>query len=173
VIEDRLTKCLDDYPDFPKKGILFKDILPVLQDVELFKELSNKLSKIDMVLGAEALIGIDARGFIFGAAVALLSGKPFLTARKQGKLPGELICSSYDLEYGQDTLCLQKKAIQRYSSFCIIDDLLATGGTASAVESLLIDQRKSVTGLCVIVELTGLLGRSKMKCEVASELKYD
>ena len=173
MIEDRLTKCLDDYPDFPKKGILFKDILPILQDADLFNELSHKLSKIDMIVGAEELIGIDARGFIFGAAIALLSSKPFITARKQGKLPGEVICSSYDLEYGKNTLCLQKKTIEKYNSFCIIDDLLATGGTASAVENLLIDQRKSVTGLCVIVELTGLLGRSKIKCEVASEIKFD
>ncbi len=171
--EYKFSQCINDYPDFPKTGILFRDVLPILQDGNLFKELTKKLSKLDIVIKADAIIAIDARGFIFGTAIALFTGKPLITARKKGKLPGELISKSYNLEYGENTLCIQKEAVKNYNYFCIVDDLLATGGTASAVEEMLLDEGKLVTGLCVVVELSSLNGRSRMKCRVASEIKYD
>ena len=149
--ERRLIEYLDSYPDFPEKGVLFRDVLPLLQEPALVKGLINKLSALKIIKTADAIVAIDARGFIFGTAIALISKKPLIAARKVGKLPGELICNSYHLEYGENTLCIQKKSIKKYNSFGIVDDLLATGGTASAIEKLLLSQGKIITGLCVVV----------------------
>ena len=98
--------------------------------------------------------------------------KPIIFARKPGKLPGELISNTYDLEYGSNTLCLQKDSLDGFDKFCIIDDLLATGGTAASVEELILSQNKSVTGLVVVVELSSLAGREKFKSEVSSVIKF-
>ena len=171
-LKEKLLEAIDSYEDFPEKGILFRDILPVLQDVELFESLTNEMIKLKSVKDCEALIGIDARGFIFGTAISLLSQKPLILARKPGKLPGEIISNSYKLEYGSNTLCLQKKAIKNFNSFCIIDDLLATGGTASSVEQMLLENNKQITGLAVIVELLFLNGREKLNCPVDSIISY-
>ena len=127
--------------------------------------------KLNSVNDSDALIGIDARGFIFGTAISLLQ-KPLILARKPGKLPGEIISNSYKLEYGSNTLCLQKKAIQNFNKFCIVDDLLATGGTASSVEKMLLENNKKITGLAVVVELLFLKGREKLNCSVDSILTY-
>ena len=99
--------------------------------------------------------------------------KPLILARKPGKLPGEVLEESYSLEYGSNTLCIQKESIQEYKSFSIIDDLLATGGTAKCVEKLLTDQSKIVRGLSVVVELTTLEGYKNLGCEVSSQVKLD
>ena len=168
-----ISDYIKSYHDFPKPGILFRDVLPILQEPKIFESLINKISKLPMIQDSEALIGIDARGFIFGSAIALRTNKPFIAARKAGKLPGELVGKSYSLEYGDNKLFIQKEAIQRNRSFCIIDDLLATGGTASCVEKILMESNKSVLGLCVIAELTKLEGRKKLKCNVSSEIKFD
>ena len=172
-----LTKSLKEafksHPDFPKPGILFCDILPVLRNPDLFNSLIREFEKIKFVLDSEAIIAIDARGFIFGSALSFYLKKPLILTRKPGKLPGELISHSYSLEYGENTLCIQKESITKYNTFCIIDDLLATGGTASAVEKILLDQSKIVTGLAVVVELIKLKGSEKLNCPVCSivELK--
>ena len=117
--------------------------MPVLRNSDLFNSLICEFGKIKFVLDSEAIIAIDARGFIFGALSFYLK-KPLILTRKPGKLPGEIISHSYSLEYGENTLCIQKESITKYKSFCIIDDLLATGGTASAVEKMLLDQSKIV-----------------------------
>ena len=169
---ENLKNTLRNYPDFPKKGILFKDVLTILKDPELFSQLIDNISNFDIVKNSDAIVAIDARGFIFGSALSLLIKKPLIFARKPGKLPGDLISNSYDLEYGSNTLCLQKDSLNGFNKFCIIDDLLATGGTAASVEELILSQKKSVTGLVVVVELLDLDGRKKLKSEVNSVIKF-
>ena len=128
------------------------------------------MSNDDIIKNSSAIVGIDARGFIFGTAIAIKTSKPFILARKPGKLPGDLISESYELEYGKNTLCLQKESISNYDSFSIIDDLLATGGTASCVERMLLSQNKVVTGLSVVVELNELNGKINLNCDVKSQI---
>tara|TARA_B100000965_G_scaffold382901_1_gene381626 strand:+ start:1109 stop:1639 length:531 start_codon:yes stop_codon:yes gene_type:complete len=167
-LQESLKKEFASYKDFPKPGIIFCDILPVLRDTELFRELIYEFGKINFIQESDAIIAIDARGFIFGSALSFHIKKPLILARKPGKLPGELITYSYKLEYGENTLCLQKKAINNYHKFCILDDLLATGGTARAVEKMLLNQSKEISGLAVVVELLDLKGSTKLNCPVRS-----
>ena len=117
----------------------------------------------------DAIIAIDARGFIFGTAISLRLSKPLIVARKPGKLPGELISKSYNLEYGTNSLSLQKNAIQKFSSFVIVDDLLATGGTVDCVAQIIKDSKKIVNGLSVLIELKELNARNKFSFEVESQ----
>ncbi len=172
ILENRIKSSLKSYPDFPKKGILFRDVLTILKDPFLFSELIEKISNFDSIVNSDAIVAIDARGFIFGSALSLLMKKPLLFARKPGKLPGELISNSYELEYGSNELCLQKDALKEFKSFSIIDDLLATGGTASSVEKMLIEENKKVTGLVVVVELLDLEGRKILNCPVHSLVSF-
>ena len=165
-----LKKLIRDYPDFPKKGIIFKDILPILQSPEDFSELIKNMSKNQMCLEAEAIISIDARGFIFGTALSFFTSKPMIVARKPGKLPGDLISKSYLLEYGQNSLSIQKESLKNYNSYLIVDDLLATGGTVLCVAEIIKEQKKKVTGLSVVVELAELNAREKLKFPVDSQL---
>ena len=120
---EKLINLIDTYQDFPKKGIDFKDVLGIIQEPTIFKELILKMSSSQIIKNAEAIISIDARGFIFGSAISLQASKPMIVARKPGKLPGDVISSSYELEYGKNELCIQKKSIKDFSSFGIVDDL--------------------------------------------------
>ena len=133
----RLNEFIDSYKDFPKKGIDFKDVLGITQEPKVFKELILRMSSSQIIKNAEAIISVDARGFIFGSAISLQASKPMIVARKPGKLPGELYEEDYSLEYGENSLSVQKKALRKYSSFAIIDDLLATGGTVKCVTKIL------------------------------------
>ena len=119
---------------------------------------------------AEAIISVDARGFIFGTAISMELSKPMIVARKPGKLPGELITKSYNLEYGTNSLSIQRSALVDFKSFAIVDDLLATGGTVKCVADILKSDEKEITGLCVVIELKELLGRSKLNFLVDSQL---
>ena len=107
-----LESLIKTYNDFPKKGIAFKDILGIIQDSEAFKELILKMSSNKVIKSSEAIISIEARGFIFGSAISLQASKPMIVARKPGKLPGELIQENYNLEYGKNSLSIQKKALE-------------------------------------------------------------
>ena len=164
----KLEDLILTYKDFPKKGIDFKDVLEILQYPEIFNDLILKMSSNEFLKNAEAIISIDARGFIFGSAVALESSKPMLVARKPGKLPGQLLTREYDLEYGKNSLSIQNKALRRFNSFVIVDDLLATGGTVNCVSNLLQDQRKEILGLITVIELSKLKGRLKVDFPVKS-----
>ena len=170
LFQNKLLNIFGSYKDFPKPGIVFCDILPVLRDPEIFNELIKKMSNDSIIKDSEAIVGIDARGFIFGTAIALYTSKPLILARKPGKLPGNLISESYSLEYGENTLCLQNDSIKEFKSFSIVDDLLATGGTASSVEKILLSQNKLVTGLSVVVELNELNGKENLNCNVKSQI---
>ncbi len=167
-----LEELISTYKDYPKKGIYFKDVLGILQEPESFKKIIIEMSSSNIIKNANAIISIDARGFIFGSAISLQASKPMICARKPGKLPGELIHKTYNLEYGENSLSIQKKSLKRFKSFAIVDDLLATGGTVNCVSNLLESQDKEVVGLLVVVELKDLGGRSKFKFPVESLISY-
>tara|TARA_S200000501_G_C20430755_1_gene572134 strand:+ start:100 stop:633 length:534 start_codon:yes stop_codon:yes gene_type:complete len=168
----KLEDLIETYKDFPKKGIEFKDVLGIIQEPKIFKELILKMSSSKIIKNAEAIISIDARGFIFGSAISLQASKPMIVARKPGKLPGELLKKKYDLEYGENSLFIQKKALQRYKSYAIVDDLLATGGTVNCVSKLLDSNEKEVVGLLVVVELMKLKGRSNLDFPIESFVAF-
>ena len=171
----RSMKKLEDliltYKDFPKKGIDFKDVLEILQYPDIFQDLILKMSSNQFLKNAEAIISIDARGFIFGSAISLQASKPMIVARKPGKLPGELVENNYTLEYGENSLSIQKKALHKYNSYAIVDDLLATGGTVNCVSKILEQNNKKVLGILVVVELMKLGGFSKLNSPLESILK--
>ena len=165
-----LNELIDTYKDFPKKGIEFKDVLGIIQEPKVFKELISEMSSSQIIKNAEAIVSIDARGFIFGSAISFYSSKPMLVARKPGKLPGELIEEEYYLEYGKSSLSIQKESLDRFSSYAIVDDLLATGGTIDCVANLLMKSGKKVSGVVTVVELLKLNGRSSFNFPVKSML---
>ena len=164
----KLEDLILTYKDFPKKGIDFKDVLEIIQHPDVFQELILKMSSNQFLQNAEAIISIDARGFIFGSAIARESSKPMIVARKPGKLPGAILTREYDLEYGKNSLSIQKNALNKFNSFVIIDDLLATGGTVKCVSRLLQNQSKAVLGLITVIELKKLNGRLKLDFPVHS-----
>ena len=162
---------ISSYRDFPRKGIIFKDLMGILQDPEAFKELIYMMSEDEIIKKCEAIASIDARGFIFGSAIAINNAKPMVVLRKPGKLPGELLTTDYELEYGKNSLSIQKKSIKNFTSFAIVDDLLATGGTAGCAYSLLKSLGKKVTGLSVVAELEDLKGRNSLDIKITSQIK--
>ena len=167
---ENLKSLIKTYYDFPKKGIAFKDILGIIQDPEIFKELILKMSTKNVIKNSEAIISIDARGFIFGSAISLQASKPMLVARKPGKLPGELLKENYSLEYGESTLSIQKDSLKKFNSYAIVDDLLATGGTIECVANLIRKSGKKVIGSITVVELVELNGRCRFDFPVVSML---
>ena len=167
----KFEDCINTYKDFPIKGVDFKDLLGILHEPELFNELIMKMCSSPTLKNSEAIISIDARGFIFGSAVSLKSSKPMIVARKSGKLPGEIVKQNYKLEYGENSLSIQKSSLNKFKSYVIIDDILATGGTVECVASLLAKHDKNVKGLLTVVELCGLKGRSKLNFPVDSVIK--
>ena len=169
---EKLRKLIATYKDYPKKGIEFKDVLGIIQDPQIFKELILKMSSSQMIKNAEAIISIDARGFIFGSAISLQASKPMIVARKPGKLPGELLKKEYTLEYGKNSLSIQKRALKKYKSYVIVDDLLATGGTVNCVSNLVEMNNKEVVGVLVVVELMKLEGRKKLNSPIESFIKF-
>ena len=166
----KLEDLILNYKDFPEKGINFKDVLGIIQEPDVFKELIFKMSESQIIKNSDAIISIEARGFIFGAAIALQSSKPMIVARKPGKLPGEIINQNYSLEYGINSLSIQQSALKKYNSYAIVDDLLATGGTVNCVSNLLNSNGKNVLGLLTVVELCKLGGRTKFNFPVESSL---
>ena len=164
----KLESLIRTYNDFPKKGIAFKDVLGIIQDPEVFRELILKMSSHQVIRNSEAIISIDARGFIFGSAISFQASKPMIVARKPGKLPGELIHENYNLEYGKNSLSIQKEAVEKFNSYAVVDDLLATGGTVECVAKLINKSGREVTGLLTVIELTELSGRSRFKFPVES-----
>ena len=169
---EKLESLIKTYYDFPKKGIAFKDILGIIQDPEVFRELILKMSSNHVIKNSEAIISIEARGFIFGSAISLQACKPMIVARKPGKLPGDLIQENYNLEYGKSSLSIQKEALEKFKSYAIVDDLLATGGTIKCVENLIRKSGKKVYGCITVVELLDLKGRDKFDFPVESMMSF-
>ena len=168
---EKLESLIKTYYDFPKKGIAFKDILGIMQEPEVFRELIFEMSSNHVIKNSEAIISIEARGFIFGSAISLQACKPMIVARKPEKLPGELIQENYNLEYGKSSLSIQKEALKKFNSFAIVDDLLATGGTINCVNNLIKKSGKEISGCIAVVELLDLKGRNKLKFPVESIIK--
>ena len=167
---NNLEEIIAQYIDFPKKGIVFKDTLTLLRYPEVFQKLIVDMSGSEIFKNADAIISIDARGFIFGTAISMHISKPMICARKPGKLPGELLTKTYDLEYGSNTLSIQKDSIKEFKSFVIVDDLLATGGTVLCVADMLLKENKKILGLSVVIELTKLKARNKLPFPVKAQL---
>lgn len=160
---ERIAGLIRDIPDFPKPGIVFKDITPLLSDAEAFRSCIELLSAKYSDKGIDAIVGIESRGFIFGAALALNMRKPFVPVRKPGKLPADTYRIDYQLEYGSDALEIHKDALSKGAKVLLIDDLLATGGTARATAELISKAGGSVAAIAFVVELTFLNGAKNLQ----------
>jgi adenine phosphoribosyltransferase len=165
-----LEKHIRDIPDFPKPGIVFKDITPLLKDPEGFRRTIEILEEQIQPLKPDLLLGIESRGFLFGGALAHKMSLGLIIARKPGKLPYDTDSVSYDLEYGSATLELHKDAVSPGQRALIIDDLLATGGTAAACAELVRNQKGQVAGHAFVVELAFLEGRKKLEPDPVSSI---
>jgi len=171
---DHLKKLIREVPDFPKKGILFYDITTLLKDKTGLAMLIDKLSEHYISLDVDLVLGMEARGFIFAPALAYRLNAGFVPVRKPGKLPAECVSYDYALEYGSNTLQIHKDAIQKGQRVLIVDDLLATGGTAEATAKLAESLGAKIAGMGFVVELSFLNGRDKLKnYDVMSLLRYD
>ncbi|MFZ4629192.1 MAG: adenine phosphoribosyltransferase [Blastocatellia bacterium] len=170
---DDLKKIIREIPDFPKPGILFYDITTLLKDATGLRAVIDRMTSHFHGQKVDAVLGIEARGFIFGPALAYHLGAGFVPVRKPKKLPAEVESWSYDLEYGKDTLEIHKDAIGAGHRVIIADDLLATGGTAEAVVKLVEKLGGTVAGLAFVVELEFLQGRNKLAgYDIYSLLQY-
>ncbi len=163
MLEQKIKNIIRDVPDFPKKGILFKDITPVFQNQQVCSEIIEAFEKSIFNKEIDAIIGVESRGFLFGFALANKLNVPFLMARKAGKLPYNTISYEYELEYGNAKMEMQLNDIKPGWNVLIHDDLLATGGTAEAVAELIQMQKGKVAGFAFLIELTFLNGKDKLK----------
>ncbi len=169
--KERFASAIRDVPDYPKKGIIFKDITTVLKDRELFKlAIDTAASKIGTEI--DLVAGIESRGFIMGSAIAYKLGKGFIPIRKKGKLPYNKISEEYELEYGKDTIEMHTDAVWKGAKVAIVDDLLATGGTARAAYNLVERAGGTVPLFLFLIELNGLKGRERLPCNVVSLISY-
>jgi adenine phosphoribosyltransferase len=172
-LQDALRATIRDIPDFPQPGILFKDITPVLSDAALFRAVIARLAHDYRDQNIDLVVGIESRGFIFGAPLALELGTGFVPIRKPGKLPYDKVRVDYALEYGTDALEAHRDAIAGGQRILIVDDVLATGGTAAAAAQLVQQLGGDVAALCFVVELSFLKGRAKLAgVPVHSLIKY-
>ena len=170
----KLEEYVKSIPDFPEKGIIFRDVTSVLQDADALKlsidELAKRLEGVDF----DVIAGAESRGFIFGAPLAYVMHKPFVPIRKKGKLPCETVEKTYDLEYGTATIEMHKDAIQKGEKVVLLDDLIATGGTIEACAKMMEAQGAEVVKIIFLMELAGLKGREKLqKYDVASVITYE
>ena len=168
-----LKKHIVEVPDFPKPGISFKDITPVLKSPEAYKFCIDRMYDEYKDAGVDLVLGIESRGFFFGSPLAIKLGKGFIPVRKPGKLPRERISASYALEYGVDALEVHRDAIRNGQKCVLIDDVLATGGTIAACAQLVRKLGGEVVGIGFLMELTFLMGRQKLEGEkVFSVVQY-
>ena len=158
-----LESYIRNIPDFPKPGILFKDITPLLSEPKAFAFVIDSLVELTKVSKATAVVGIESRGFIFGAPVALRLGLPFVPVRKPGKLPAKRMSVEYSLEYGSSQLDIHEDALKKGDKIVVIDDLLATGGTARAAAKLVEMLGAEVAQMLFVIELTELNGRGALE----------
>lgn len=162
-IIEGLKQSIRNIPDFPKKGILFRDITTLLKDGQRFKDAIEVMTEKYMHQRIDKVLAVEARGFIFAGVIAYRLGAGFVPVRKRGKLPAEVFEVSYNLEYGTDTLQIHRDAVQTNERVLIVDDLLATGGTAKAVCQLIEKSGAQIVGIEFLIELVDLKGRAKLK----------
>jgi adenine phosphoribosyltransferase len=167
-----LKSAIREVPDFPKKGIVFKDITTLLKDARLFREAMDLFTDLCQRARPDKIVAIESRGFILGAVLADRVGAGFVPVRKKGKLPGGKIAHTYDLEYGTDCLEIHEDALQRGERALVVDDVIATGGTAAATGHLVGQLGGELAGYAFLVELTFLKGRDKLQGKVFSLIRY-
>lgn len=158
-----ISNLIRDISDYPKPGILFKDITPLLANAKSFRKMNKQMAKSFEHLDFDYVAGIEARGFVIAAGLASLTKTGFIPIRKKGKLPGATISQNYDLEYGTDTLEIHTGLIAPGSKILIVDDVLATGGTAIASINLINQAKLTVVGIGFLLEIAGLTGRKKIQ----------
>ncbi len=171
-------KKLEDYvisiPDFPEKGIMFRDVTSVLQDAEGLQLAIDTMQELVKDLDYDAVVGAESRGFIFGTPIAYNQHKPFILIRKKGKLPRETVSVDYELEYGTATIEMHRDSIQKGQKVLIVDDLIATGGTTEAMIKLVEQLGGEVVGVVVLMELAGLKGRERLAgYRLDSAIRYE
>ena len=171
---DHLKKYISEINDFPKKGIVFKDLNPIYKEPKIWNELMLPLQKLISKKKPDYIAGIESRGFIAASALAFKLGLGFITIRKPNKLPGKVIGINYKLEYGEDRLEIQQNIIEKDSKVILLDDLLATGGTSGAAGNLIKKTGANLIGYAFLVELTELRGRENLDSNlfVESLIKY-
>lgn len=170
---DDLKRLIYDVHDFPKPGIIFKDITPLLADPAGFNYAIDLLTERLVAAGTDEILAIESRGFIFGAAVAAKLSMPLQLVRKPGKLPGQTVGQDYDLEYGTDRVEVHTSVINRDTRYAIVDDLIATGGTAAATVQLVQQHDANIACCAFVIELDFLQGRQRLNgCHVESLLNY-
>ena len=168
---DLVAQYIRAIPDFPEQGILFRDITPLLAEPAAFGQALDWLTA--QCEGADAVVGIESRGFILGAPIAQRLNRPFVPIRKAGKLPADTIARSYELEYGSATIEMHSDAVESGARVALVDDLLATGGTAEASLQLLLQAGAEVSAVAFLIELAGLNGRDRLlPHDVAAMLVY-
>ena len=171
-VED-FSKYCRDIPDFPKKGIIFKDITNLLKNGPVFKRAIDEIARHYSQTKVDAVISIEARGFIIGSALAYRLGSGMVPVRKKGKLPWKVYRKTYDLEYGHDEVEVHQDGILPGQNILIVDDLIATGGTMEAVVKLIKEMKGNIVGAAFLIELTELKGREKIKdIPIFSLIKY-
>lgn len=158
-----LKDYIESIPGFPKEGIVFRDVTPILQNAKAMRYCVDQLNDFVKKVEADIILAPEARGFLFGVPVALESQIGFIPVRKPGKLPRETVSETYDLEYGQDKLCVHADAIKPGQRVVIVDDLLATGGTVEAIVKMVERMQAQVVGVAFVIELDELQGRKKFK----------
>ena len=169
---EALAQKVRAIPDFPKPGILFRDVTPLLQDPVAFRAAAEAMAAPFRGLGVERVLGIESRGFLFGAPVALALGVGLGLVRKQGKLPYDTLQARYELEYGVDTVEMHVDAVERGQRVLIVDDLIATGGTASAAVELARQAGAEVLGCSFLIELGALAGEKRVGACCHSVLRF-
>ncbi len=172
-----MSKKVEDYvrtiPDFPEPGIMFRDITTVLQDADGLQLAVDEMVNLLRDKDFDVIAGAESRGFIFGAAIAYILHKPFVLVRKKGKLPGETISQTYDLEYGTAEIEMHKDSIQPGQKVVIVDDLIATGGTVEAAAKLIEKLGGEVSCMVFLMELAGLNGRERLgKYDIRTVISY-
>ena len=170
----KLEEYVGSIPDFPEKGIIFRDVTSVLQDADGLHLAIDTMQEKIKDLDYDVVVGPESRGFIFGTPIAYNNHKPFVLIRKKGKLPRETVSATYDLEYGSATIEMHKDSIQPGQKVLIVDDLIATGGTTEAMIRLIESLGGEVAGVVVLIELAGLKGRERInKYRLESAICYE
>lgn len=172
-LEKQIRDIIRDVPDFPIKGVIFKDITPILSNIKVYNDIIDNIVEKYRNRNITKIVGLESRGFIFGISIAQKLNIPFIPIRKKGKLPYKTISTTYDLEYGTATIEMHIDALNEKDNILIVDDLLATGGTALAAVELVKKLKANVVACAFVIELTFLNGKDKLKdIEYSSIVQY-